>query len=382
MGAALLAPIVPLLMQQFKDIENAIYWVPLLLSIPALCIALGAPVAGILADKVGRRKLLIWSMIIYAFSGMSPILLSDYWPIFISRICVGLCEAVIITCSTTLIGDYFSGDKRDKWLGSQAALATVTAMFLFPLSGFLGSQFGWKGPFLLYGSSLILAILVLLFTWENRFSSRQRSVESDEKKASRGRLPKSHMLTVCAFTLVGGVFFYILMFQLSTALGHFDINDASLSGLLLSITALGVPIGAIAYRYAHKLLGTKSLVFLEFAILAVGFISMSHAENYQWFILAGFFNQFGAGMLLPTMLTWAVSKLEFDVRGLGVGIWQSTFAFGQFVSTLAFSWVATQVGSENYLSTFQIFGAIALLTCFIAALFLRKQMSKKQEQYA
>jgi hypothetical protein len=33
---------------------------------------------------------------------------------------------------------------------------------------------------------------------------------------------------------------------------------------------------------------------------------------------------------LPTLLTWAVSQLPFEMRGRGTGIWTSTFALGQF----------------------------------------------------
>ncbi len=123
MGAVLLAPIMPLLMQAFGHIEHADYLVPILISIPALCIALGAPLAGWMADKVGRRKLLIWAIGLYSVCGVLPLFITTYPPLLLSRIGVGLCEAIIITCSTTLIGDYFSGAQRDKWLGSQAALA-------------------------------------------------------------------------------------------------------------------------------------------------------------------------------------------------------------------------------------------------------------------
>jgi hypothetical protein len=35
-------------------------------------------------------------------------------------------------------------------------------------------------------------------------------------------------------------------------------------------------------------------------------------------------------MLLPTLLTWAVSRLPFAVRGRGTGLWTATFSLGQF----------------------------------------------------
>ncbi|GAB3114354.1 MFS transporter [Aestuariicella hydrocarbonica] len=370
MGAVLLAPIVPQLMLAFGDTPNAHYLVPMLLSLPALCIALGAPFAGWLADRVGRRKLLIGAMLVYGFCGISPIFLDSYWAIFTSRLGVGLCEAVVITCSTTLIGDYFSGDQRDKWLGSQAALASLTAMCLFPLAGYLGSVYGWRGPFAIYGLSLVMLVGVLLFTWDVCPELAEKGDRNTPVSKEQDQLPWLHMLKVCAYTLIGGIFFYILQFQMSSALGSFDISNSAVTGWLLAFASIGVPAGAIFYRYAHHHFSIRNLIAIEFGILALGFVSMTHAPSYQWFVVAGFLNQFGAGMLLPTLLTWAVAPLNFSVRGRGTGIWQSTFALGQFATTLIFAWVVSMVGSENYLASFQVFGVVALLVCVSSVVLL------------
>ena len=373
MGAVLLAPIMPKLMDAFGHIDGANYLVPMLISIPALCIAIGAPFAGWLADNIGRRRLLIWSMGLYSVCGLLPLIINSYWPLLISRIGVGLCEAIVITCSTTLIGDFFTGDQRDKWLGSQAAMASLSAMCLFPLAGFLGSQYGWKGPFAIYGVALIMMAGVIFFTWEigKKEGHRHDLADHSANNNAPSVFPWSHMLKVCGFTLVGGVMFYILQFQLSTALATFDINDPGKAGLMLAIASIGVPVGAIAYRYAHHHLSIRYLIMLEFGILALGFFGMSQSTTPEMLIVTGFINQFGAGLLLPTMLTWAVSKLEFTVRGRGTGMWQSTFAVGQFASTISFAFVLGQVGEGQFLQAFQTFAVVALVMCFITVFFVQ-----------
>lgn len=358
MGAVLLAPIVPALMEQFKHIPNANYWVLSLLSVPALCIAIFATPAGYLADKFGRRRILIWAMIFYAFCGMAPLILNDFVAIYISRIGVGLCEAIIMVASTTLIGDYFEHDQRDKWLGSQAATASFSAMCLFPIAGALGS-FGWRGPFVLYSLSLILVLGVIFFTWEVK---KPQTVKTSAKEKQRHPFPWAHMVKVCLISLVGAMMFYILQFNLGSALkATFEVNSSLMTGIMLSIASLGVPIGAVFYRYAHKKLSISALIMVEFGILAVGFICMSNAPNYQLFLAAGFINQFGAGMVLPTMLTWAMRDLQMDNRGRGTGMWQATFAFGQFASTMSFAFVVSQTG--NVMASFGVFGIVALVMC-------------------
>ena len=106
-GSVLLAPIVPKLFQQFGHLPHANYWVPSLLTVPALCIALFSPFVGLLADRIGRRRLLIGAMLVYAFMGLAPLVLDSFWAILATRVGVGICEAVVLTCSTALIGDTF-----------------------------------------------------------------------------------------------------------------------------------------------------------------------------------------------------------------------------------------------------------------------------------
>ena len=68
-----LTPALPTLIGHFRaDIDNPRFWVPLLITTPAACIALLAPVAGFITDKVGRRPLMLGAMLLYAVGGLVP----------------------------------------------------------------------------------------------------------------------------------------------------------------------------------------------------------------------------------------------------------------------------------------------------------------------
>jgi sugar phosphate permease len=53
---------------------------------------------------------------------------------------------------------------------------------------------------------------------------------------------------------------------------------------------------------------------------------------------------FGTGVMLPTLLTWAVHDLEYAQRGRGTGIWTGTLFIGEFVSPLVIAAIAGPVG--------------------------------------
>jgi MFS family permease len=258
--------------------------------------------------------------------------------------------------STTLIGDYFRAEQRDKWLGSQAALASLAAMVLFPIAGALG-LLGWRGPFALYGISLVLVIGVLFFTWEPQ--RRAAAEEQQPAAAPRTPFPWRTMLGICFVTLLTAVMFYILQFQMGSALRTFDVDSTLTTGIFLAAASLAVPAGAIFYRFAHRWVSLPALLLGEFTLLAIGFVGMSHASSAMAFAATGFINQFGAGMLLPTLLTWGMAQLTFENRGRGTGMWQSSFSLGQFASTLVFAYAITVVG--GVMPAFQVFGVMALV---------------------
>ncbi|MFM6931489.1 MAG: MFS transporter, partial [Novosphingobium sp.] len=165
MAIVLLAPILPQMLAEYSAVPGFDYWVPMILTVPALCVALFSPVAGILGDWFGRRRLLLWSFVGYAAVGIAPVFLTDIKAILLSRIGVGIAEALIMVLTTTMIGDYFAGAARDKWLAGQTAVASMSALVFFNIGGQLG-QFGWRTPFWVYSSAMLMLALVLAYTWE------------------------------------------------------------------------------------------------------------------------------------------------------------------------------------------------------------------------
>src|ERR1700691_3226637 len=79
---------------------------------------------------------------------------------------LAFCESVVMTVSTTMICDYFSGKSRERWLAGQTATASLSALAIIPLGGVLAANYGWHGPFYIYIYSLLLVAGVAIFIWE------------------------------------------------------------------------------------------------------------------------------------------------------------------------------------------------------------------------
>src|SRR5471032_95862 len=93
MGSVMVAPILPKLGAEFGPLNpQAGLLVPLAVTGPALAIALCAPLAGWLADRVGRKTLLVLATVLYALLGAMPALLGDLLSIVAVRLLFGVAE--------------------------------------------------------------------------------------------------------------------------------------------------------------------------------------------------------------------------------------------------------------------------------------------------
>ena len=352
-----LVPVMPLLSQEFSSVSNSEALVPIALTIPALCVAIFSPIAGLLSDRFGRKMLLLFGLLGYAAVGIIPFFLTNLFQIISSRFVLGIFEAVIMTVSTALIGDYFKGDAREKWIGIQIGAVSVSAIILIALGGALGEFLGSRGPFLLYLIALPIALLVFLKLFEPR---------AIEKTSASGKnLPWKTLLPLLIITLAVGVFFYTVIVSLGDILLLVEEVSPAQIGLIGAAVNLGVMIAASSFI---KLKGNSSgpkLLAIGFAIFSIGYVGMGVSSSIAGSVAAAIITSLGAGFLLPCMLAWVMSILEAGDRGKGTGLWTGMFFLGQFVAPLV---VVALSGLLAGLSNVLVFYGITAAVLMVAAL--------------
>jgi MFS family permease len=300
---------------------------------------------------------------------------------------VGMAEALIYVLSTTMIADFFHGEKRDKWLAAQPAFASMSALVFFNLGGVLG-EWGWRTPFWVYSSALVMFLLVWLFTWEPE-KTADDVVEGESQELAEAHVgetahnlswegfPWGKMALIVLITVYGSVFFYTVQIQASSGLAELGMTSPAAAGFWTSVASVGVPLGTIIYGMFGSRIGVGRLLLIEFALLAIGFFTMGTAIDTNQFLVGCFVNQLGAGMLLPTLLVWAMSILPFEVRSRGTGFWQSAFALGQWLSPLVVTFFALRMG--GLLSSFQMLSYLAAAGVVVAIVV---SMSAKKAEVA
>ncbi|MFD4198279.1 MFS transporter [Amycolatopsis thermoflava] len=347
LGSVLLAPVLPSIQQAFAGTPGVAALTPVLLTVPALVLGLTATVAGRIVDRLGRKHLLVGALVVYAVVGTAPLWLGSLHLILVSRVLVGLTEAAIMTCCTTLLADYFAGPRRNRYFGLQTVFTTVAATIFLAVGGLLGAH-SWRTPFWLYTVSLPLAFLAARHIWQPRRTTA----------AALPPLPWRRLLTPVGVTLIGGLVFYVLIVELSYVLDGIGVKSSSTIGFVSAIASLATAVAAWSFAKVARF-GPRVTIPAAFVLSGLGLLGLGLAESLPVAVAGAVVAGLGNGLLLPALLTWALGSLKFEQRGRGTGVWTSALFIGQFVCplvVLGLSGVLTGLSSALL-----VVGAVAVL---------------------
>jgi len=328
MGSVMIAPVLPKLAGEFAASHaRADVLVPLAMTGPALAIALFAPFAGWLADRLGRKLLLIIATLCYALLGVSPALLDDLPGIVGSRLLFGCAEAAVLTCCTTLIADYWEGERRLKMINLQVITIALIGALFFVLGGVAGEH-SWRAPFYLYLLPLLLVPAMLKLLWEPIRLREQQAVD-DER-------PVSIMTLVVGYLLVfGGMLLnFIVPVQTPGLLVSLGVTSSTLIGLSAGLGLLATLVGSLIWPWARRLLGTSGCNALLLGLGGLGLCLLGNAQSYNEVLLAVVIHGVGGGMLVPNAMAPVMNTLNASNRGKGLGVFAACLCLGQFASPL------------------------------------------------
>lgn len=361
MAIIALVPVLPMLLEEFAATPGHAVLVPVAMTVPALCVALFSPLAGWLADRAGRKALLIVALLAYAAFGIVPMFLHDLGQIIAARIALGLVEAVIMTVSTVLIGDYFEGERREKWISVQVGSASISAIMLIALSGALAELFGSRGPFLLYLLAIPAALAAAVILYEPKVTKALPAAED-------ARFPFSVVLPLALTTVFVGVSFYVVIVQLGPILQISGDVPPIAIGLIGAVCNIAVTIGAVAFHKSGREAGA-GLLCAGLAISAIGYAGAGLSSSLPLIAGSLIFASVGSGVMLPNMLTWTMRSLPPQSRGRGMGLWTGAFFLGQFLAPVV---AAALTGATGGLATTLIVFAGALAIAAGSALLVTR----------
>jgi MFS family permease len=368
MSNATISPSLPVMREHFSNVENVDYLVRLALTIPSLFVAIAAPFAGVLIDRLGRKPMLVTGLLIYGIAGSSGLWLNSLESILIGRAFLGLSVAGIMTTATTLISDYYTGAFRTRLLSWQSAAMALGGVVFLSFGGLLADA-NWRLPFLIYLMALLLLPAVLLLLPE---SNRDQSSAQAHLETEPTRLLIGLVLFTYAIALIAQAAFYMIPVQLPFYLRELTNATASQSGFAIAVSPLFVAAGSFLYQRLKARFAFVSIYGIAFLSMGVGYGVIALANGYAIVILGLAIAGFGLGLLVPNMNLCLVSITPSALRGRVLGGWTTCFFLGQFLSPLWSQPLSQRLGLS---ATYGLTGGV--LICLGIAAFLVMTRSKR-----
>jgi MFS family permease len=161
LGTTMLSPILDSLIGPFDTTPARIGLMISLFSAPAIFLS---PFAGVLADRYGRKPLLISSILLFGVSGIAISFTTTFHVALSLRLVQGIGIAGVRPLITTVIGDIFA-DSRSREAAGQGLRLTIgnIAGIVLPVTAGILVVVAWHYPFFLYALALPIAFGV--FFW-------------------------------------------------------------------------------------------------------------------------------------------------------------------------------------------------------------------------
>jgi len=325
LAGTIIAPAIPTIEKVLQPEEGISLMVSFILTITSLFIALGAPLSGWIADTWGRKRLLLASLTLYALSGSAGLFLATSEQILISRMILGLAVSGVMTCSTTLIADYFFGDEREQFLGYQVAFMAIGG-FLFLVSGGILASYWWHAPFAIYLVSLLLIPPVALVIDEPE--RKQKVVPQSQP------FPKLLYIFVVLTAMMGMMLYFLIPTRLPYYLDILHNVSPYQTGFFMGAGTLFISFMATRYHTIHERFSKPFIYAVSFLVMGIGLELIAFVPTVTLVFVSVAVTGLGFGLNLPNSTVW-VSQLAPEVyRGRMIGILTSAIFLGQFLSTL------------------------------------------------
>lgn len=330
MAGTPVSPALPTMMTVFAAHPSADLLVRLMLTMPALFIALLAPASGWLVDRFGRKPLLLWGTVLYSVAGSSGLYLDSLWAILIGRALLGVAVAAIMTAAVTLIGDYFAGAERQRFLGLQAAFMSFGGM-IFLLAGGLLSDLSWRGPFGIYLLAMVVIPMVLCTIREPQ---RAMSGSGVKIHSASEQIAWGVIALIYAIAFLGMTAFYAIPVQLPFHLQVFFDAEGTNVGIAIACMTFFSTLSSMLFYRIKSRLSFPAVIAVMLLCLGCGYLIVATANSYGLILLGMVVAGSGLGLLMPNLNVWLMSHSPESIRGRLVGGLTMSLFLGQFMSPM------------------------------------------------
>ena len=356
MGVSSITPAFPKIIQELAISPEKIGLLITCFTFPGILLT---PVLGVMADRLGRKKILIPSLMLFGLAGISCSLVQDFNKLIILRFIQGIGAASLGSINATIIGDLFSGKERAAAMGYNASVLSIgTASY--PVIGGALATLGWHYPFMLSIIAFPVGLLAL-FALKNPEPLNKQHLKiyiSQALKTIRNR----HVIVLfiaCLFTFI--ILFGSCLTYFPFLIGNYFGKSPIIIGVMMSSMSLTTAITSTQLGKLVKIFSEKSLLMTSYFLYALALVIIPFLENvWLLFIPIAIFG-LGNGLNIPNILSLLADLAPANQRAVLMSINGTVFRMGQTLGPILISMVFAAFGLDGAFFA----GAVCAIFLFI-----------------
>lgn len=325
-----------------------------------------APVVGILADRVGFKKLMLVGIAIFGVSGIFLSRIQDLTGFYVISLIYALGTSLISpVVSITAIAKSFRK-------GTSLAMGLIMAGYaagglLIPGVVWIIDQFSWRTALALFGvGAWLLAIPLALFpkgpSRETPALAESRTSPEQKPKPSgltaRESLKNKDFWLLSVATLFGGIASMAIIVHQLPYLVSVGLSRQT-AGFLALVFALSNVIGRLGLSWLADFIDRRSCFAIASGMQAIGVLAFALAQNVGQFIPALIVLGLGFGGVVPLRSSLQVELFGSRAFGTIQGLLMVFVTFGGMVSPPFAGWMFDTFGS--YRTAFVVLGALTFI---------------------
>jgi DHA1 family multidrug resistance protein-like MFS transporter len=375
-GAAfsLVMPFLPLYIEQLGVSGHSALnmWSGLVFSITFLFSAIASPLWGGLADRKGRKLMLLRSALGMAIVMMLMGLAQNIWHLLILRACLGLLGGFIPNANA-LIATQMPRNKSGWALGTLST-GGVSGALLGPLAGgLLADSYGLRPVFFITAAVLFICFLLTLFCIRENFTpvTKKEMLHAREVIGSlkSPRLVLSLFITTLIIQVATGSIAPILTLYVRDLAGDVS-NIAFISGMIASVPGVAALLSAPRLGKLGDRIGPEKILIAALMVSVLLLIPMAFVQTPLQLGVLRFLLGAADGALLPAVQTLLVYNSTNQIAGRIFSYNQSFRDIGNVTGPLVGAAVSASYG---FRTVFFVTASVVMFNVIYSWLSLRRR---------
>jgi len=357
----------------------------------SLAALVAAPYMGVLADRFGRRRLLLGSLAAYTLASLGYLLAPTGATFIAIRAMAGGLTAGLVPASISMMGDLTPQTERGRWTGFMTGGSAIGFVIGPPLGGWVFDHWGLSAPFLIGAATNTLAFLIAVCfipeTAHGRLGSLESCVGTTSEEAGIMTRLSTFQIAIPrpyhTWVMLGTVsFIAIFAWRFVEPQFHFYIYDilgwtSSRFGLVMSGYGVLLMVAETTLGACSDHFGRKFILMIGLIIHTAQYVALITTDSFIWITVGIAASGLGEGLFMPALNAYLLDITPEPNRAQMIGLKESMFSAGGLAGPVL---VVLAVRYLQPVGIFVIAGSLILFSAFLVLLSFRFEMSRKRSK--